>query len=148
MLNGDTIRALRHARDIASDMRWRGITVPLIYTCMAEKFQALARSGAYAAWVASSEKARSLAKASPTGTETDRLTGGTARMERNAGEPDVWPWPDYSMSCQTLARDARRRPRGSLLRRRGRRAGSSVATAACRRPRDRTACSVMGHGRA
>jgi hypothetical protein len=59
MLNGDTIRALRHARDIASDMRWHGITVPLIYTCMAEKFQALVRSGAYAAWVASSEKARS-----------------------------------------------------------------------------------------
>jgi hypothetical protein len=58
MLNGDRIRALRHAREIASDMRWRGITVPPIYTSMAEEFQALVRSGAYAAWVASSEKAR------------------------------------------------------------------------------------------
>jgi hypothetical protein len=49
---------LRHAREIVSDMRWRGIIVPPIYTSMAEEFQALVRSGAYAAWVASAGKAR------------------------------------------------------------------------------------------
>jgi hypothetical protein len=58
MVNDDRIRALRHAREIVADMRWRGMTVPPIYASMAEEFQALVRSGAYAAWVASSEKAR------------------------------------------------------------------------------------------
>ena len=33
------------------------MTVPPIYTSMAEEFQALGRSGAYAAWVASPQKA-------------------------------------------------------------------------------------------
>jgi hypothetical protein len=56
-VNGDQIRALRHAREIVSDMRWRGMAVPPIYTSMAKEFQALVRSGAYAAWVASAEKA-------------------------------------------------------------------------------------------
>jgi hypothetical protein len=56
-VNGDQIRALRHAREIVSDMRWRGMAVPPIYTSMAQEFQALVRSGAYAAWVASAEKA-------------------------------------------------------------------------------------------
>jgi len=56
-VNGDQIRALRHAREIVSDMRWRGMVVPPIYTSMAKEFQALVRSGAYAAWVASAEKA-------------------------------------------------------------------------------------------
>jgi hypothetical protein len=68
MLNGNRIRALRHAREIVSDLRWRGMTVPPIYTSMAEEFQALVRSGAYAAWVASSEKARREPKANPTAT--------------------------------------------------------------------------------
>jgi hypothetical protein len=57
-VNGHRIRALRHAREIATDMRWLGMTVPSIYTSMAEEFQALVRSGAYAAWVATSYKAR------------------------------------------------------------------------------------------
>ena len=56
-MNGDQIRALRHAREIVSDMRWRGMVVPPIYTSMATEFQALVRSGAYAAWVASAGKA-------------------------------------------------------------------------------------------
>jgi hypothetical protein len=54
----DRIRALRRAREIVSDMRWRDMTVPPIYASMAEEFQALVRSGAYASWVAFSEKAR------------------------------------------------------------------------------------------
>jgi hypothetical protein len=58
-MNDDTIRALRHAREVVSDMRWLGMTVPLLYTSMAEEFQALVRSGAYAAWVATSSKGAS-----------------------------------------------------------------------------------------
>jgi hypothetical protein len=57
MVNDDTIRALRHAREVVSDLRWRGMAVPPIYASMAEEFQALVRSGAYAAWVASAQKA-------------------------------------------------------------------------------------------
>jgi hypothetical protein len=56
-VNGDRISALRHAREIIYDMRWRDMTVPPLYTSMAEEFQALVRSGAYAAWVATSGKA-------------------------------------------------------------------------------------------
>jgi hypothetical protein len=52
MVKGDRIRMLRHAREIVCDMRWLGMTVPPIYTSMTEEFQALVRSGAYAAWVA------------------------------------------------------------------------------------------------
>jgi hypothetical protein len=56
MVDDHRIRALRYAREVASDMRWRGMTVPPVYTSMAEEFQALVRSGAYAAWVASSTR--------------------------------------------------------------------------------------------
>ena len=55
-MNGDKIRALRHAREIVSDLRWRGLAVPPIYASMAQEFQALVRSGAYATWVASAGK--------------------------------------------------------------------------------------------
>jgi NAD(P)-dependent dehydrogenase (short-subunit alcohol dehydrogenase family) len=48
-VNGARIRALRHAREIVDDMRWRGMTVPAVYTSMTEEFQALVRSGARAA---------------------------------------------------------------------------------------------------
>jgi hypothetical protein len=51
-MNGDRIRALRHAREIVDDMHWRGMAVPPLYQCMAEEFCALVRSGAYADWVA------------------------------------------------------------------------------------------------
>jgi hypothetical protein len=56
-VNGDRIRALRYAREVVSDLRWRGMTVPPIYTTMAEEFHALVRSGAYAAWVTAAQKA-------------------------------------------------------------------------------------------
>jgi hypothetical protein len=58
MVNGDRIRALRHAREIVSDMRWRGMSAPPLYISMAEEFQRLVRSGAYAAWVASQSSSR------------------------------------------------------------------------------------------
>ena len=56
-MNDGTIRALRHAREVVDDRRWRGMTVPPVYASMAEEFQALVRSGAYAAWVAAAQKA-------------------------------------------------------------------------------------------
>jgi hypothetical protein len=56
MVNADGIRALRYAREVVADLRWCGMTVPTIYASMAEEFQALVRSGAYAAWVAASQK--------------------------------------------------------------------------------------------
>jgi hypothetical protein len=59
-VNGDRIRALRYAREVVSDVRWRGmtVTVPPLYASMAEEFQVLVRCGAYTAWVASFDKAR------------------------------------------------------------------------------------------
>ena len=50
-VNGDTVRALRQAREIAEDMRWRGMPVPPLYAHMAEEFRTLVRSGDYDAWV-------------------------------------------------------------------------------------------------
>jgi hypothetical protein len=55
-MNGARIRALRYAREVVADLRWRGMAVPALYASMAEEFQALVRSGAYAAWVASSQE--------------------------------------------------------------------------------------------
>jgi hypothetical protein len=51
-VNSDHIRALRHARELAADMRWRGLTVPPLYDRMAGEFQDLVDSGDYAKWVA------------------------------------------------------------------------------------------------
>jgi hypothetical protein len=56
-VNGDTIRALRHAREIVYDMHWLGMVVPPVYAHMTQEFKALVRSGAYTMWVATSEKA-------------------------------------------------------------------------------------------
>ena len=56
--DGDRIRALRYAREVVWDMRWLGMTVPPLYASMAEEFRIFIRSGAYAAWVATVEKAR------------------------------------------------------------------------------------------
>jgi hypothetical protein len=51
-VNGDRIRAERHAREVVADMHWRGMVVPRLYTRMAAEFQDLIASGDYAAWVA------------------------------------------------------------------------------------------------
>ena len=51
-MNGDRIRAERHAREVVADMHWRGMVVPPLYTRMAAEFQDLIASGDYAAWVA------------------------------------------------------------------------------------------------
>ena len=54
-MNGDRIRAARHAREIVEDMRLHRMAVPRCYTSMAEEFRNLVRSGAYASWVAASQ---------------------------------------------------------------------------------------------
>jgi hypothetical protein len=51
-VNGDRVRAQRHARELVADMHWRGMAVPPLYVRMAGEFQDLVRSGDYAAWVA------------------------------------------------------------------------------------------------
>jgi hypothetical protein len=53
VIDSNTVRALRHAREIVQDMHWCGMAVPPLYISMAERFQALVRSGIYAAWIAS-----------------------------------------------------------------------------------------------
>jgi hypothetical protein len=55
-VSSDRISALRHAREIVYDMRWRGIAVPPLYASMAEEFQALVDSGDYAAWCATPDR--------------------------------------------------------------------------------------------
>jgi hypothetical protein len=57
-VNGDRIRAERHAREVVADMHWRGMVVPLLYSRMAAEFQDLITSGDYAAWVASGPSTR------------------------------------------------------------------------------------------
>jgi hypothetical protein len=54
-VNGDHIRARRHARELVADMHWRGLPVPPLYTRMAAEFQDLVASGDYAAWVANGD---------------------------------------------------------------------------------------------
>jgi hypothetical protein len=55
-VNGYQIEALRHAREVAGEMRWQGMTVPPLYARMADEFQDLVRSGGYAGWVAAAQK--------------------------------------------------------------------------------------------
>jgi hypothetical protein len=54
-LNGDHIRARRHARELVADMHWRNLPVPPLYARMAAEFQDLVNSGEYAAWVANGD---------------------------------------------------------------------------------------------
>ena len=56
-MNGERVRALRYARETVNDLRWRRIAVPPVYLSMAGEFQALVRSGEYAAWLSELHKA-------------------------------------------------------------------------------------------
>lgn len=56
-MNGERVRALRYARETVNDLRWRRIAVPPVYLSMADEFQALVRSGEYAAWLSGPDKA-------------------------------------------------------------------------------------------
>jgi hypothetical protein len=58
-VNGERIRAERHARELVADMHWRGMVVPPLYSRMAAEFQDLVATGGYAAWVATGGAPRS-----------------------------------------------------------------------------------------
>ena len=60
-VNGERIRAERHARELVAEMHWRGMVVPPLYTHMAAEFQDLIATGDYAAWVATGGTPRSRA---------------------------------------------------------------------------------------
>ena len=61
-MNGDEVKARRHARAIVQDLRWHGMTVPPLYGHMAWEFQELVRSGEYAAWVAANQQTTPVAE--------------------------------------------------------------------------------------
>jgi hypothetical protein len=61
-VNGDEVKARRHAREIVQDLRWHGMTVPPLYGHMAWEFQELMRSGEYAAWVAANQQTTPVAE--------------------------------------------------------------------------------------
>ena len=73
-MNGERIRAERHARELVADMHWRGMVVPPLYTRMAAEFQDLIASGDYAAWVA-------------TGPSTGRTPRPTSRLRPMSPSP-------------------------------------------------------------
>jgi hypothetical protein len=52
MVNEATLTARRHAREAVAEMRWRGMTVPVVYAHMADEFEDLVRSGEYTDWIA------------------------------------------------------------------------------------------------
>jgi hypothetical protein len=55
-VTGDQLKARRHAREVVAEMRWRGMTVPVVYARMADEFEDLVRSGEYTDWVAANQK--------------------------------------------------------------------------------------------
>ena len=57
-MNGDRVRALRHAREVVDDLRWHHMAVPPVYATMAGEFSTLVRSGEYAAWLAGPARPR------------------------------------------------------------------------------------------
>jgi hypothetical protein len=85
-VNGARIRALRHAREIVYDMRWRGMTVPAVYSSMAEEFQAFVRSDAYAAWVATSGRPSAVGRPRP----PYGGSWGQQAMNRRIHQEDGW----------------------------------------------------------
>ena len=85
-MNGDRIRAERHARELVADMHWRGMPDPALYTHMAAEFHDLVASGDYAAWVA---------------------TGGRDGSSR--GRPASLPGARYRLAGPTSGRSSWRR---------------------------------------
>jgi hypothetical protein len=55
-VTGDQLKARRHAREVVAGMRWRGMTMPVVYARMADEFEDLVRSGEYTDWVAANQK--------------------------------------------------------------------------------------------
>jgi hypothetical protein len=57
-MSGDRISALRHAREIAEELRRHGMAAPPTYASMAHEFQDLVRTRGYAAGLTGSETPR------------------------------------------------------------------------------------------
>jgi hypothetical protein len=88
-VNGGEVKARRHAREIAQDLRWQGITVPPLYGHMACEFQELVRSGEYAAWVAANQRTTPFAGVPRTGE-----IAGQPQPSRSRASRPAWhrPW--------------------------------------------------------
>ena len=88
MATGDGLKARRHAREIAADMRWCGMTVPPLYARMAGEFEDLVRSGDYAAWVVANQTPALLGRRargpSPMRLDQSRAARATPRARRTA----------------------------------------------------------------
>jgi hypothetical protein len=57
-MTGQQITARRWARDLAYDLRWRGVAIAPLYTRMTRAFLLLVESGEYDEWVAATGRQR------------------------------------------------------------------------------------------
>ena len=98
-MNGDEVKARRHAREIVQDLRWHGMTVPPLYGHMAWEFQELMRSGEYAAWVAANQQTTPVA-------ERVHMGGIAGRPQPSLSKParvTPGPQPVWRMSVASRA---------------------------------------------
>ena len=90
-MNGDEVKARRHARQIVQEMRWHDMTVPPLYGHMAREFQELVRSGEYAGWVAGNQRTTPVAARLRSGGIAGRPQPSRSRAPRLTGDPQpVW----------------------------------------------------------
>jgi hypothetical protein len=90
-VTGDQLKVRRHAREVVAELRWRGMTVPVVYTRMADQFQDLVRSGDYAAWVAANQKSALLGRKAhvaglPSSMQLDRSGARAAPRTRRTSD--------------------------------------------------------------
>jgi hypothetical protein len=88
-VNGDEVKALRHAREIVQELRWHGITAPPLYGHMAWEFQELVRSGDYAAWVAANQQTTPFAERRRMGAIAGRPQPSRSRASRPVWHPSL-----------------------------------------------------------
>ena len=88
-MNGDEVKARRHAREIVQELRWHGMTVPPLYGHMAGEFQELVRSGEYAAWVAANQRTTPFAGRLRTGAIAGRPQPSRSRTSRPVWHPSL-----------------------------------------------------------
>ena len=88
-MNGDEVKARRHAREIVQDLRWHGMTVPPLYGHMAWEFQELMRSGEYAAWVAANQRTTPFAGRLRMGGIAGRPQPSRSRASRPVWHPSL-----------------------------------------------------------
>jgi len=85
-VNRYQVEARRHAREVAGELRWRGMTVPPLYVHMAGELEDLVRSGGYAAWVAANPNPALTGRSSSVGDMTRHVrpasAGRVARRRR------------------------------------------------------------------